>query len=144
MGKQHGTQRGFTLIEVMIVVVVIGILAAIGYPSYQDYVRRGKIAEAASTLSDWRTKMETYYLDNRNYGVGVCGVPSPTAKYFTYTCATGGQDFTLTATGVAAQGMAPFVYTITHQNVRATVITSDPQGWTGSTTCWVTKKGGVC
>jgi len=139
-----GKQRGFTLIELMIVVVVIGILAAIGYPSYTDYVRRGKIAEAAATLGDWRTKMETYYLDNRNYGAGACGVPAPTGKMFTYTCATAGQDYTLTATGVAAQGMGPFVYTITHQNIRATVITSDPKGWTGNAGCWVTKKGGIC
>jgi prepilin-type N-terminal cleavage/methylation domain-containing protein len=149
MGMQHRMQRGFTLIELMIVVAVIGILAAIGYPSYSDYIRRGKIAEAASALSDWRTKMETYYLDNRNYGPGACGVATPPGgglKYFTYTCAlsNGGQGFTLTATGVAAQGMAPFVYTIDNTNLRATVVTSDPRGWTSNASCWVTKKGGIC
>jgi len=140
-------QGGFTLIELMVVVVVIGILAAIGYPSYTDYVRRGKIAEATSTLADWRTKMETYYLDNRNYGAGACGVAAPAGgslKYFTYTCATDGQTYTLTASGVSAQGMAPVADTITNQNVRATTVTSDPKGWTGNTGCWVTKKGGVC
>jgi len=141
-----GKQGGFTLIELMVVVVVIGILAAIGYPSYTDYVRRGKIAEATSTLADWRTKMETFYLDNRNYGAaGTCGVAAPTGlKYFTYGCTTTGQDYTLTATGVSAQGMGPFAYSITHQNVRSTTVTSDPRGWTGNTGCWVTKKGGIC
>ena len=43
--------RGFTLIELMITVVVIGILAAIAYPSYTDYIRRGKISQATSELS---------------------------------------------------------------------------------------------
>ena len=93
MGMRHGTQRGFTLIELMIVVTVLGILAMIAYPSYSDYIKRGKIAEAASQLGQWRTKMEQYFLDNRTYldSAGNCGVPAPSGgdiKYFTYTCPT--------------------------------------------------------
>jgi len=49
---------GFTLIELMITVAVVGILAAVAFPSYTNYIRRGKIAEAQSTLSDLRLRAE--------------------------------------------------------------------------------------
>ncbi|HTS84956.1 MAG TPA: prepilin-type N-terminal cleavage/methylation domain-containing protein, partial [Usitatibacter sp.] len=58
--------RGFTLIEVMIVVAIIAILAAIAVPSYQDYVTRGRIIEATGGLGDARNKMEQYFQDNRS------------------------------------------------------------------------------
>ena len=53
------------MIEVMIVVAIVAILAAIALPNYSDYVKRGKIIEATSGLSDMRTRYEQFYLDNR-------------------------------------------------------------------------------
>lgn len=102
--------KGFTLIEVMIVVAIIGILASVAYPSYTDYVRRGQVTEAFTQLSTWRTKMEQYYQDNRNYGTdGVCAADASAnswngfaaTEHFTYACATTDSDqkFTITATG---------------------------------------------
>ena len=55
-------QRGFTLIEVMIVVAIVGILSAIAYPSYQEYVRRGHRAEARAGLlqaAQWMERVAT-------------------------------------------------------------------------------------
>ncbi len=83
--------HGFTLIEVMVVVAIVGILAAIALPSYADYVRRSKIIEATRGLSDFRTRMEQFFLDNRTY-VGGCAVAKPVVqanvKTFTFTCPT--------------------------------------------------------
>jgi len=138
--------RGFTLVELLVVVAVIGILAAIAVPQYSDHVMRSKIAEATATLSEHRVRMEQYFQDNRTY-VGACAAgtvaPTPTGRYFTYACSNlAATTYTVTATGVASQGMDGFVYTINQANARAT--TGVPTGWATNSNCWVTKKGGVC
>lgn len=143
-------QRGFTLIELMIVLVVIGVLATIAYPSYMDYTQRARLAEARSQLMDARAKLEQFYQDNRTYtGADGAGFPCNATtinlnmKYFTYTCALAGNTFTITAAGQAGQGMGGFSYTINESNVRTT--TGLPTGWTGSgSSCWVMKKDGSC
>lgn len=58
---------GFSLIELMIVVAIIGILAAIAFPSYNNYVLRGKRAEARNALMDLAAREERYYSDNNKY-----------------------------------------------------------------------------
>ncbi len=144
-------QKGFSLVELMIVVVIVGILASVAIPAYSDYVLRGKFAEAYSTLGSTRVRLEQFYQDNRNYGstAAACGVAmpaSPDVKYFTFSCnwGTGGtnQFFTVTASGVATQGTGGFAFTIDQNNSKAT--TAVPTGWATNATCWVTKKGGVC
>jgi type IV pilus assembly protein PilE len=143
-------QRGFTLIELLIVMVILGVLVAIALPAYNDYTQRAKLTEAFTALSDFRVRMEQFYQDNRRYdgaGLNGCGVSAPNSKYFTYVCAPGfapSQTYTLTATGLANEGLTNFVYTVNESNVRAT--TTLGTGWSGapSATCWVRHKDGSC
>ncbi len=60
-------QTGFTLIELMIVVAIIGVLSAIGIPMYQDYVKKSELASATATLRGLLTKAELYYLDQGSF-----------------------------------------------------------------------------
>jgi type IV pilus assembly protein PilE len=142
--------RGFTIIELLIVIVIVSILAAIALPAYQDYTQRAKLTEAFTGLSDFRVRMEQFYQDNRRYdgaGLDGCGSAAPNSKYFTFGCAPGlapSQDYVVTATGIVNQGLENFVYTLNEKNVRAT--TTLGKGWTGApnTACWVRRKDGTC
>lgn len=140
--KNWTQSKGFTLIEVMIVVAIIGILASIALPNYSDYVLRGRAAEATSKLADLRVKMEQSFQDNRFYTCPTAAELASGAQYFGYGCATAGapaMTYTLTATGAAAKGMTGFSFTINENNDK----TSTFAGHSGPN-CWLTSKGGSC
>lgn len=151
------TVRGFTLIEIMIVVVLIGILTAIAVPQYNDYVTRSRIQRAVATLSDMRVKMEQYFQDNRTY-VGACTAgtaapPPPTDNVnFAFDCGNPtATTYVLTASGdgTGKSGMTGFVYTVNQSNQKTTALSNTTgkvsAGWSGNgSACWVISRSGDC
>ena len=139
-------QRGFTLIELMIVVAIVAILASVALPAYNQYILRGKLTEATTNLSDLRVKAEQYFADNRTYAGFGCAVPAGNAAHFTYTCADLDADgYTLKATGISAEGTGSFEFRLNEANTKITQ--AAPTGWTGATlpaNCWIMKKGETC
>ncbi len=142
-------QAGFTLIEMMVVVAIIGILAAIAMPAYQDYVRRGRVSEAVGTLSNQQARMEQYFQDKRQYdGACVDGTVAPSMKpttTFDFDCnpLPVGNTYTLKATGKGA--MLGFHYSVTETGAKSTTFDAST-GWTAPSpnTCWALRKDGSC
>lgn len=140
------TRRGFTLIEIMIVVAIVGILVTVAIPAYSSYMVRGKLIDAQSTLTSARVALEQYYQDNRTYVSTTTKVsPCPAATaYFTYACAPAANSFTITASNVANQGMGAansYAYTIDSSNAKATTRFA---GATNTAACWISKAGQSC
>lgn len=139
--------QGFTLIEVMITVAIIGILAAIAIPSYRDYLLRGQVVDATNGLASLQTNMERHFQDNRSYAkVGdfesPCKVDATKLKFGTFQLSCDGDPtstaYTLQAVGSGATN--GFTYKVTQQNVRSTTSAA----WGNCTTAWILKRGQSC
>lgn len=138
---------GFTILEMITVICIVGILAAIALPSYEYMLTRSRIIEATTALGDMRSQMEKYFMDNRTYlNAGKCAIDGAMTTYnavpsnkFGLACAGTATTYTITATGGGP--MAAFVYTINEINVKATGGTK--WGKT-SANCWVSRSDGSC
>ncbi len=143
------TQKGFSLIELMVVVAVIGILMAIALPNYTTYVIRSKVPDATSNLSSKRVQMEQWFQDNRSYvGAPPCVNDTATSKYYDFSCpiATPGTATTFTLAAAGKSSMAGFTYTIDQNGTKTTTIAAPaPSSWQAtSANCWITNEAGAC
>jgi type IV pilus assembly protein PilE len=144
--KQKQSIIGFTLIELMMVVLITSIITAIAIPSYRQYAIAARIPEATSQLTFYRLKMEQYYQDNQTYGKNsACGIAITNTENFSYLCVTSsdGQTYSITAQGNNVNGMSRFTYTINEAG-RATT-TALPASWgTVPRDCWIVKANKGC
>ncbi len=138
-------QTGFTLIELMIVIAILGGLLAIAVPNYTDYLTRGRITEAVTALSNLQVRMEQQFLDARSYASACTATsmaPQPAdTNYFQFSCSNlNATTYQVDATGISS--MTGFQYRIT-QLGKSTVAV--PSGWAGTgATCFVLNKTWGC
>lgn len=103
MNMNVKAEHGFTLIELMITVAIVGILAAIAYPSYTEYVLRGNRTEGQAFLNDAAARQERYYAQNNTYAdtpekLGYSSANSATSLYSLGISDTTASTYTLKAT----------------------------------------------
>lgn len=103
----RGLARGFTLIELMIVVAVVAILAAIAYPSYNEQVRKSRRAQAKADLVEYSQLAERFHSSNNTY-VGLNGIPNVSPReggtaFYTIGVAPTQSTFVITATPQGTQ-----------------------------------------
>jgi type IV pilus assembly protein PilE len=104
--------RGFTLIELMITVAIVAILTALAYPSYQQYVRRGKRSSAKAAMMNIASLEQQYLLATRTYAdtptltASGYAIPADVAVNYTWAVAVGNgavPTYTITFTGTGPQ-----------------------------------------
>ena len=91
-------QKGFTLIELMIVVAIIGILAAVAIPAYGDYTARAQAAEAFTLMDGFKTPLTELWTSSAAFSIGAGGVTGITSGKYVASVATGTQPFSVVAT----------------------------------------------
>ncbi len=105
------TPNGFTLIELMIVIVIVGILAAIAVPSYTDYISKARRTDALNGISNVALALERYYSINNAYPNDIAVLPAPSSS----SSPDGYYDMSLNAT-VANANSSQFEILATRNN----------------------------
>lgn len=137
---------GFTLIEVMIVVAIVGILAAVAYPSYQDYLKKARRSDAQQLMMEIQSKEQQYLLDRRLYtsalndtglnlskdGWSFTSATVMTNSYYnlsvTVDNAVAPPTFSMTATAIGTQ-VSDGNLTLTNTGTKTRMVSGVDKGW---------------
>ena len=128
--RSRGNRKGFTMIELMVVVVIVGVLAAIAIPLYGKYVKNARLTEATSRIGEIVTAAKAYALENDTpnptWPAGAVGVVDLAASdNFTYAITDGGGSnasttaLEITATGIAGSKMAGVTVVMTIPDINS-------------------------
>lgn len=134
-------KNGFTLIEVMITVAIIGILAAISYPNYTEHVKKSARAEAMTALVDAANRQEQFFVDNYDYtavlaNLGLNSATETGLYTLSIVAVADSREFTITATpasGIALSDPDCTTLVINELSVKTSTGSAD------SKKCWVVK-----
>lgn len=135
---QKSNQKGFTLIELMIVVAIIGILAAVALPQYQSYVQKSKFAETISAVNNVKSAFQQYALVEGDLN-GAWGVTGASAIGITQASVQAGENVTsvvlsgVTTTAAVITGTSGDTNTYILTAAKATALADTT--WTASGTC---------
>ena len=116
-------QQGFTLIELMIVVAIIGILAAVAIPSYQDYTARAQVTEAVSLTSQYKVSMAEWYSDQGTFYNG--GAPVAVADIGGTTAGKYVAGISFSVTGADPTATIAILATMRSTGVNSSVANSE-------------------
>ncbi len=138
MIQSKKVQQGFTLIELMIVVAIIGILAAVALPAYQTYTQRAAFSEVVLATTPYKSAFEVAAQTGRLAAIGDAdagtnGIPAAAGANGNDLASVGVTDGVITATGAASVGS--YTYILTPNGIVA------PITWTTGGTCLA---AGVC
>ncbi len=143
MSRFFGKTKGFTLLELLMVVIIVGVLASLALPQYAGFVEKARAAEATATIGAIKNAQALYKLENGNYSsvladLGMGSVPtSGDAQYWTYgTAGTAGTSYTITATrsGKKAAGHTGETIILTWTDAN-----TPPEAWSGTYTAVIPK-----
>jgi type IV pilus assembly protein PilE len=136
MHMKSAYSKGFTLIELMAALAIMGVLLAIGLPQYSEYLLKGKLTEGMSLLSELQLRQEQYYQDNRTYSNGM--TPRTPGAHFTATsCVTANSGQTYICT--ASSPVQNYVFTINEAGTKTTSVAGG-----AAVQCWLKSSSGTC